>query len=87
MLNQVHQHDDTSRWMVTAWILSFMSLILIGFTVDYFGTLQPIMFFMLGAISWAKFYRSWDSDHPTENLVTHEIRANNTVITSNNLQD
>jgi hypothetical protein len=87
MLNQVHQHDDTSRWMVTAWILSFMSLILIGFTVDYFGTLQPIMFFMLGAISWAKFYRSWDSDHPTENLVTQEIRANNTVITSNNLQD
>lgn len=87
ILNQVHQHDDSTRWMVTAWVLSFMSLILIGFTVDYFGTLQPIMFFMLGAISWARFYRSWDSDHPTENLATSEIRANNNLKTSNNLQD
>lgn len=59
-LNLVHQHCDQYRWMVTAWILSFMSLILIGFTVDYFGKLQPLFFFMLGAIGWAQYYPLWN---------------------------
>ncbi len=54
-LNRINQQNDTLKWMVTAWILSFMSLILIGFTVDYFGKLQPLFFFMLGAIGWARY--------------------------------
>jgi hypothetical protein len=60
-LNLLHKHSDDSRWMVTAWVLSFFSLILIGFTVDYFGKLQPMFFFTLGAISWAKDYPIWNS--------------------------
>jgi len=40
--------------MVESWILAFMSLILIGFTVDYFGKIQPLFFFILGSIGWAK---------------------------------
>ena len=56
VLNQVHRQHENVKWMVTAWILSFMSLILIGFTVDYFDKLQPMFFFTLGAMSWAKYY-------------------------------
>ena len=56
VLNQVHRQHETVKWMVTAWILSFMSLVLIGFTVDYFDKLQPMFFFTLGAMSWAKYY-------------------------------
>ena len=33
-----------------------MSLILIGFTVDYFGKIQPLFFFVLGSIGWANNY-------------------------------
>lgn len=54
-LNRVSRQPDSVRWMVTAWLLAFMSLILIGFTVDYFGKLQPLFFFMLGAIGWARY--------------------------------
>lgn len=57
VLNHVHQQCDSVRWMVTTWILSFMSLILIGFTVHYFDKLQPMFFFALGAIAWAANYR------------------------------
>lgn len=56
VLNQVHRQHENIKWMVTAWTLSFMSLILIGFTVDYFDKLQPMFFFTLGAMSWAKYY-------------------------------
>ncbi len=56
-LNHVHRHHDSEKWMVVAWLLSFTSLILIGFTVDYFGKLQPMLFFTLGAVGWAKYYR------------------------------
>ena len=59
-LNLLHKHDDDTRWMVTAWLLAFFSLILIGFTVDYFGKLQPMFFFTLGAISWARDYSRWN---------------------------
>lgn len=59
-LNLIYKHNDQTRWMVTAWVLSFFSLILIGFTVDYFGKLQPMFFFTLGAISWAKDYSLWN---------------------------
>ncbi|MEZ5447985.1 MAG: hypothetical protein R3E89_02815 [Thiolinea sp.] len=61
-LNRINQQPDSVRWMVTAWLLSFMSLILIGFTVDYFGKLQPLFFFMLGAIGWARY--TLDPDYP-----------------------
>jgi len=54
MLNKLHKHKKESRWMVESWILAFMSLILIGFTVDYFGKIQPLFFFILGSIGWAK---------------------------------
>ncbi len=54
MLNRLHKYHPATRWMVKSWILAFMSLILIGFTVDYFGKIQPLFFFMLGAIGWAK---------------------------------
>ena len=54
MLNRLHKHKAESRWMVESWILAFMSLILIGFTVDYFGKIQPLFFFTLGSIAWAK---------------------------------
>lgn len=76
ILNQAHLHNDSTRWMVTAWIVSFMSLILIGFTVDYFGKLQPMFFFAVGMISWARFYRDWDEPTATlsaENLATDEL--------------
>lgn len=53
-LNKLHKHGVASRWMVESWILAFMSLILIGFTVDYFGKIQPLFFFILGSIAWAK---------------------------------
>ncbi len=59
-LNLIYKHSDATRWMVTAWVLSFFSLILIGFTVDYFGKLQPMFYFTLGAISWAKDYPLWN---------------------------
>ena len=55
-LNNLHKHDPAIRWMVESWILAFMSLILIGFTVDYFGKIQPLFFFVLGSIAWAKSY-------------------------------
>ncbi len=55
-LNNLHKHHPATRWMVKAWILAFMSLILIGFTVDYFGKIQPMFFFVLGSIAWAGNY-------------------------------
>jgi hypothetical protein len=55
-LNTLHKHHPAIRWMVESWILAFMSLILIGFTVDYFGKIQPLFFFVLGSIGWAKSY-------------------------------
>lgn len=58
-LNHSWKHTEATRWMVTAWLLSFLSLILIGFTVDYFGKLQPMFFFALGMIGWARYY-TWD---------------------------
>ncbi|EIJ36644.1 O-antigen ligase family protein [Thiothrix nivea] len=73
-LNLAHQHCEQYRWMVTAWILSFMSLILIGFTVDYFGKLQPLFFFMLGAIGWARYYPLWNLQ--AEELASAEGFAN-----------
>ena len=62
-------HDKRTQWMVTAWLLSFFSLIFIGFTVDYFGKLQPMFFFMLGAIHWAQNYPVWQC-HPTEKFAS-----------------
>jgi hypothetical protein len=56
VLNDLHKHHPATRWMVKSWILAFMSLILIGFTVDYFGKIQPLFFFVLGSIGWAKYY-------------------------------
>ncbi|HPQ95403.1 MAG TPA: O-antigen ligase family protein [Thiolinea sp.] len=60
LLNRVHRFHDAIRWMVTAWILAFLSLILIGFSVDYFGKLQPIFFFALGMGGWARYYLDVD---------------------------
>jgi hypothetical protein len=54
-LNNLHLQHSLYRWMAKAWVLSFLSLILIGFTVDYFGKLQPMFFFMLGAIAWTRY--------------------------------
>ena len=56
VLNSLHKHHPASRWMAQSWILAFMSLILIGFTVDYFGKIQPLFFFVLGSIGWARDY-------------------------------
>ncbi len=53
ILNKLHKFHPASRWMIRSWILAFMSLILIGFTVDYFGKIQPLFFFILGSIGWA----------------------------------
>ncbi len=54
VLNRLHKYHFATRWMVKSWILAFVSLILIGFTVDYFGKIQPLFFFMLGSIGWAR---------------------------------
>ena len=54
VLNRLHKHHPATRWMVKSWVLAFMSLILIGFTVDYFGKIQPLFFFVLGSIGWAR---------------------------------
>lgn len=56
VLNNLYKHHPATRWMVESWILAFMSLILIGFTVDYFGKIQPLFFFVLGSIAWARHY-------------------------------
>ena len=56
VLNKLHKHHPANRWMVESWILAFMSLVLIGFTVDYFGKIQPLFFFVLGSIGWARSY-------------------------------
>ncbi|MGB0847194.1 MAG: O-antigen ligase family protein [Thiolinea sp.] len=69
-LNRINQQDDSVRWMVTAWLLSFMSLILIGFTVDYFGKLQPLLFFMLGAAGWARYTLQPESGTAAGNMAT-----------------
>ncbi len=55
VLNNLHKQHELYRWMANAWVLSFLALILIGFTVDYFGKLQPMFFFTLGAIGWLKY--------------------------------
>jgi len=55
VLNNLHKQHTYYRWMANAWVLSFLALILIGFTVDYFGKLQPMFFFTLGAIAWIKY--------------------------------
>ncbi len=69
-LRCVPYHDTRTRWLLMTWLLSFMSLIFIGFTVDYFGKLQPIFFFMLGAISWAKDYTTWQQHLPEQAMTT-----------------
>lgn len=66
MLNKLHKYHAATRWMVKSWILAFMSLILIGFTVDYFGKIQPLFFFMLGSIGWAR-------NHPALNKLIAQI--------------
>lgn len=53
-LNRLHHYHSHIRWMVSAWILAFTAMIFIGFTVDFYGKLQPMFFFLLGAIAWAK---------------------------------
>jgi len=72
MLNRLHKFHPASRWMIRSWILAFMSLILIGLTVDYFGKIQPLFFFILGSIGWA-------SNHQQMNQIirrmTHRLRA------------
>ncbi len=54
-LNRLHLYHSYARWMITSWILAFTAMILIGFTVDFYGKLQPMFFFFLGAIAWARF--------------------------------
>ena len=56
VLGVLHKHHPAVKWMVNSWIMASMSLILIGFTVDYFGKIQPMFFFVLGSISWAKYH-------------------------------
>ncbi|WP_299875354.1 O-antigen ligase [uncultured Cocleimonas sp.] len=72
MLNRLHKFHPATRWMIRSWILAFMSLILIGFTVDYFGKIQPLFFFILGSIGWA-------SNHQQMNQIikrmTQRLRA------------
>jgi len=53
-LNRLHLYHVYTRWMVSSWILAFTAMILIGFTVDFYGKLQPMFFFFLGAIAWAR---------------------------------
>ena len=56
VLGVLHKHHPAVKWMVNSWIMTSMALILIGFTVDYFGKIQPMFFFVLGSISWAKYH-------------------------------
>ncbi len=76
VLNRLHKHKKESRWMVESWILAFMALILIGFTVDYFGKIQPLFFFVLGSIGWA---RNHDKINQT---VERLVRKAKTISTS-----
>lgn len=75
-LNNLHKHKPESLWMVKSWILAFMSLILIGFTVDYFGKIQPLFFFVLGSIAWAK-------NHNKINQTVNQIKQRNKSKTVN----
>jgi len=56
VLGTLHKHNPAVKWMVSSWVMASMALILIGFTVDYFGKIQPMFFFVLGSISWAKYH-------------------------------
>lgn len=56
VLGTLHKHNPAVKWMVSSWIMASLALILIGFTVDYFGKIQPMFFFVLGSISWAKYH-------------------------------
>lgn len=56
VLGNLHKHHPAVKWMVSSWIMASMALILIGFTVDYFGKIQPMFFFVLGSISWAQYH-------------------------------
>ncbi len=72
ILNDLHKHHPATRWMVKSWVLAFMSLILIGFTVDYFGKIQPLFFFVLGSIGWAKYYPEFNQS--VEKLIRKKAR-------------
>jgi hypothetical protein len=54
-LNRLHLYHVYTRWMVSSWVLAFTAMILIGFTVDFYGKLQPMFFLFLGAIGWARY--------------------------------
>lgn len=56
-LNRLHFHHSYTQWMIKSWILAFTAMILIGFTVDFYGKLQPMFFFFLGAIGWARYHQ------------------------------
>jgi hypothetical protein len=60
-LGTLHKHHPAVKWMVSSWIMASMALILIGFTVDYFGKIQPMFFFVLGSISWAQYHEQLSS--------------------------
>ena len=72
ILNDLHKHHPATRWMVKSWVLAFMSLILIGFTVDYFGKIQPLFFFVLGSIGWAKYYPEFNQS--VQKLISKKAR-------------
>ena len=67
-LNRLHLHHVYTRWMVSSWILAFTAMILIGFTVDFYGKLQPMFFFFLGAIAWAR------QAHQVNQQMRHQVK-------------
>ena len=74
VLGNLHKHHPAVKWMVSSWIMASMALILIGFTVDYFGKIQPMFFFVLGSISWAQYHEQL-SDSVTRLSRIAQIKA------------
>ncbi|MCK5830859.1 MAG: hypothetical protein KAH20_11215 [Methylococcales bacterium] len=44
--------NDTNNVILLGFRLLIISIIFVGFTVDFFDKLQPLMYFLLGASSW-----------------------------------
>lgn len=76
-LNLLRYHHDKTRWMVTAWLLSFFSYIN-RFYRRLFWQTTTYVFLALGMSGWARYYHLWNQQsaynfaQPYSLKTTHE---------------